>query len=62
LRDVLAGLVRSLMPLIERAGIATTGEIDIETLADRLRQDAVAHERVVFLPRLVGAWSRVGSC
>jgi hypothetical protein len=28
-------------------------------LADRLRQDAVANERVTFLPRMVGAWSRL---
>jgi ubiquinone/menaquinone biosynthesis C-methylase UbiE len=58
--DLLAGVVRSLLPLIERTGVATVEEVEIETLSDRLRQDAVAHERVIFLPRLVGAWSRLG--
>jgi SAM-dependent methyltransferase len=56
--DLLAGVVRSLLPLIERAGVASASEVEIETLVDRLRQDAVAQERVIFLPpgwRLVTA-------
>lgn len=52
------GVVRSLLPLIERAGIASAAEVDIDTLAARIREDAVAHERVTFLPRVVGAWTR----
>ena len=54
-----AQVVRSLLPLIERAGIASAAEVDIDTLAARLRADAVAHEQVIFLPRVVGAWSVV---
>ena len=52
-------ILRSLLPLIERSGIATAEQIGIETLADRLRHDAVANDRVTFLPRLVSAWSRL---
>ncbi len=55
------GVLRSLLPLIERAGIATAAEIDIDTLAVRMHADAVAHERVMFLPRVVGAWTAVPS-
>lgn len=51
--------LRSLLPILERAGLVTAEEAAIETLADRLRQDAVANERVTFLPRMVGAWSRL---
>ena len=51
------GVLRSLLPLIERTGIATATEIDIDTLAVRLHEDALAHERVMFLPRVVGAWT-----
>jgi ubiquinone/menaquinone biosynthesis C-methylase UbiE len=58
--EYVAGVLRSLLPLIERTGIATATEIDIDTLAVRLRNDALAHERVMFLPRVVGAWARVG--
>lgn len=53
-------LLRSLLPFIERAGIATAEEVDIDTLVARLRDDAVANERVIFLPRMVGAWSKLG--
>ena len=53
----MVGVLRSLLPLIERTGIATATEIDIDTLAVRLHEDALAHERVMFLPRVVGAWT-----
>jgi len=55
----LAGVVRSLAPVIERSNIANLSDIDIDTLAHRLRDDAVSHERVIFLPRMVGAWARI---
>jgi ubiquinone/menaquinone biosynthesis C-methylase UbiE len=55
----MAATLRSLVPVLERAGLATAEEVAIDTLADRLRQDAVANERVIFLPRMVGAWSRL---
>jgi 2-polyprenyl-3-methyl-5-hydroxy-6-metoxy-1,4-benzoquinol methylase len=56
---ILAQIVQSLLPLVERTGTATVEEAAIGTLADRLRQDAVANESVTFWPRLVGAWSRL---
>lgn len=51
------GVLRSLLPLIERTGIASAAEIDIDTLAVRMHEDALMHERVMFLPRVVGAWT-----
>jgi hypothetical protein len=51
--------LRSLLPLLERAGVVAVEEVAIDTLASRLRQDATANERVTFLPRMVGAWSRL---
>jgi len=56
-----AAVLRSLLPLIERTGIATAAEIDIDTLALRMREDAIAHERIMFLPRVVGAWTALPS-
>ena len=56
-----ADVLRSLLPLIERTGIATAAQIDIDTLALRLREDAIAHERIMFLPRVVGAWTALPS-
>jgi ubiquinone/menaquinone biosynthesis C-methylase UbiE len=57
--EYLARTLASLLPMTERAGLASAEEIDIETLADRLRADAVANERITYSPRLVGAWTRV---
>jgi 2-polyprenyl-3-methyl-5-hydroxy-6-metoxy-1,4-benzoquinol methylase len=57
--DYVVGVLRSLLPLIERSGIASPSEVGIETLAKRLLDDAVANQRVNFLPRVVGAWTRI---
>ena len=51
--------LRSLLPLIERRGIAKIEEIGIDTLVERLREDAVANDRVIFMSRVVGAWARL---
>jgi SAM-dependent methyltransferase len=58
--DYMVGVLRSLLPLIERSGIANVSDICIDTLADRLRNDAIANKRLTFLPRAVGAWARTG--
>lgn len=59
--EYMSRVLRSLLPLIERSGIANIAEIDIDTLAARLRDDAVAHERVAFMPRMVSAWTTVAA-
>jgi 2-polyprenyl-3-methyl-5-hydroxy-6-metoxy-1,4-benzoquinol methylase len=51
------GVLRSLLPFIERTGIASAAEIDIDTLAVRMHEDGLRYERVMFLPRVVGAWT-----
>jgi SAM-dependent methyltransferase len=55
-----AATVRSLLPLILRAGLASEDEIGIDTLAARLREEALAADGVVRLPELISAWARVG--
>ncbi len=57
--DYMVQVLRSLLPLVERNGIATAAQVGIDTLATRIRDDAVAHERVSFMPRMVGAWARL---
>ncbi len=49
--------LRSLLPAIERLGIATPEEIGIDTLAERLRDEAIAGDHCIFMPRLIGAWA-----
>ena len=53
-----AETVRSLLPFLEQAGLVTAAEVDIETLADRLRDEIVAVTGVQILPAVVGAWAR----
>jgi len=57
--DYLAETLRSLLPLMERLGITTAEELDIDTLARRLRSEAVANSACIMLPPLVAAWTRV---
>jgi ubiquinone/menaquinone biosynthesis C-methylase UbiE len=47
----------SLLPAMERLGIASAAEVGIETLADRLRAEAIAGDHCILMPRLVGAWA-----
>jgi SAM-dependent methyltransferase len=59
--EYFAGTVRSLLPLILKFGIATEEEVAIDTLAERLRNEAVSQRAVVRGPDLVPAWARKAS-
>jgi ubiquinone/menaquinone biosynthesis C-methylase UbiE len=56
--ELLAETVRSLMPMMERLGVATSSEIDVDTLAARLEAEACAGGGVVMPPPMIGAWAR----
>ena len=49
---------RSLIPLLEHYGIATAEEVDIDTIAQRVRAEIVAAKRPVVIPPHIGAWTR----
>ncbi|WP_433606035.1 class I SAM-dependent methyltransferase [Dactylosporangium sp. CA-139114] len=51
----LAGVTRSLAPAMAKLGVADPGGLDLETLADRIRADAIDHGTVVWTPSFVGA-------
>ena len=53
-------VLRSLLPLIVARGIATADEIDIDTLEERIRAEAVAGGGVISMPMHVGARTRLG--
>jgi ubiquinone/menaquinone biosynthesis C-methylase UbiE len=57
--DYIAGLLRSLLPQMERLGITTAAEVDVDTFAERLRKQAVAQTACLIGPPLVGAWTRL---
>lgn len=56
-----AQTLTSLLPRIEECGIATAAEVDVGTLAERLRRDAVAGDHCIIMPRLVGAWAKTAT-
>ena len=53
-----ADTIRSLLPMLEQMGVSIAADVDIETLADRLRTEVVGQRGVQMLPIVVGAWSR----
>ena len=57
--DLVAGVARSLLPAMERHGVATAAEVGIDTLAARMREEVVAAGGVLMPPPMVGAWTRL---
>jgi SAM-dependent methyltransferase len=55
----LADVLRSLLPMAERHGVATAAEVAVDSMEERLRIEAVASNACIMLPPLVGAWTRV---
>jgi ubiquinone/menaquinone biosynthesis C-methylase UbiE len=53
----LAGVVRSLLPLIERTQLATADEIDIDTLPQRIAVELASAGAVFAYPTLFSAWA-----
>ena len=56
-----ANVVRGIVPVMERFGIASAAEVDANTLADRLSADIQSDEGIVIGPPMVGAWAQARS-
>ena len=54
----LAMMLVSLMPFLERAGLATAAELDTETLEDRLRAEAASLRSQAMFPAQFLVWAR----
>jgi hypothetical protein len=59
LLHLVAGLVATLLPEIERCGVATAAEVGLETLVDRMEKEVIANSSVIVGHFQIGAWSRV---
>ena len=57
---LIAGVIRTAAPLIERTGVATAGEIGAETFAQRLRDELQKNSAVFAHPILLSAWATTG--
>lgn len=55
--EFLANSIRSILPLMEKYGIATAEEVEVDTLAERLRAEVVAAKRPLLLPPHITAYA-----
>jgi SAM-dependent methyltransferase len=53
---ILAGIVKTVLPLIERTGVATAAEVGADTLQQRLSGELAASAAVFAHPMLISAW------
>jgi SAM-dependent methyltransferase len=53
---ILAGIVRTVLPLIERPGVATAAEVGADTLQQRLSDELATSAAVFAHPMLISAW------
>ena len=51
----MATIFQSLLPLLEKYGLATAEQVDVDTLASRIRQEVITSKRPFFLPLHVTA-------
>ena len=56
-----ADLVATLLPEMERLGVATAADVGLDTLLARIRDEAIALSSVIVGTYQIGAWSRVQS-
>jgi 2-polyprenyl-3-methyl-5-hydroxy-6-metoxy-1,4-benzoquinol methylase len=56
--EIVADVVQSLLPVMEKLNIASAADVGISTLAQRMRDEVVAMEGVVVSAGFIGAWSR----
>lgn len=56
--ELLAEALRSLVPTLLQLDIASAGDIQIDSLADRIRKEVVTRRAVAMSYGLVGAWAK----
>jgi SAM-dependent methyltransferase len=56
--EIVADVVQSLLPVMEKLNIASAAEVGISTLVQRMRDEVVALKSVVVSAGFIGAWSR----
>jgi hypothetical protein len=55
---LLTGVVNSLLPAIERHGLADVASLGVETLRERVAAELLEARAVLVAPTLVAAWAR----
>jgi hypothetical protein len=54
-----AELAGTLLPAMEKFGVATAAEVDLATLVERMTREVAQTNSVIFGRSEIGAWSRV---
>jgi SAM-dependent methyltransferase len=54
-----ANVMRGVLPLMERFGVATAAELNHDTLAEGLQDELRAANGIVISPPIIGAWARL---
>jgi ubiquinone/menaquinone biosynthesis C-methylase UbiE len=57
--QLIADLVKTLLPEMERLGVATALDVGLDTLVERMRQECLTNSSVVMGHFQIGAWCRV---
>ena len=57
--DLMAANLRTMLPMLERHNVTTAAEVDVATLAERLRHEAVDGARCLLFPLVFGACARL---
>jgi SAM-dependent methyltransferase len=56
---LLTDIVRTVLPEMERLGVATANEVEIDTLAERICAEMTANESVIVGRGEIAAWSKI---
>jgi hypothetical protein len=54
--EILADTIQSLLAAMERFSIATAAEVNVLSLAERMREEVMARNGVAFSPALTDPW------
>jgi hypothetical protein len=56
--ELVTNVPTTLLPAMEKLKLATAAEVNLSTLAQRLRDEVVIAKGVVVSPGLIGSWAR----
>lgn len=58
LYELAAQMTRTMLPLMQQTSVATPEQVSLETLAERMRAEAMALNATLVTPGWIGAWTR----
>lgn len=59
--EYVTDIIASLLPMMTSLSVATADAVEIETLAERLKEEMIGSNGIMILPSLVGAWVKTST-